>query len=527
MKKYIIKTIQVLICVFGIMIYNNCSKQDNFTLTNSVGPAALLSSPSGLDEICAGNMSLMKALLYFNGQQNGGNSSFFRQYWYSSEFPSDNVVYGQTTPDPLYMSFTYQHTPDQQDMSYFWWITYKIISSTNTVYDAYAGGSIPNLTPARLELIGENYFMRAFCYFSLLNFYAVQYNIDSTSLGVPLRITNQEPVILARKPVNAVYAQIIKDLNVASTLMTQATNRGVDYPSIGAVNALLSRVYLYMGNYNNAITYANKVINSGVYSITNTYPTYFANALTSSETIWCLNFTTSDLAQFGGGIFGMVGSMYYGINGSGWGQEYASDPLRAIYAARPYDNRRSYLDTVWNDTANHAEGIKLSTNAIREVWVTKFANQNGNPQLSSPVFLRISEAYLNRAEANAHLGNTTAALNDLDLLNENRGYSGGNLYLGVVPAGSSALNEVLIVRRLELSFEGFRKFDLLRNKLTLYRKYWGCHLLNFASLTVNYADTTFATDSSTVITYTDPRNIFYIPEQEIELNTACVQNPLQ
>ena len=57
--------------------------------------------------------------------------------------------------------------------------------------------------------------------------------------------------------------------------------------------ALLSRVYLYMGDYENCIAYADSVINSGNYSLESaeSFPDYFAHAKSSSETIWCIPFT--------------------------------------------------------------------------------------------------------------------------------------------------------------------------------------------------------------------------------------------
>ena len=173
--------------------------------------------------------------------------------------------------------------------------------------------------------------------------------------------------------------------------------------------------------------------------------------------------------------------------------------------------------------AHHA-GIYVSNFGIKEVFVTKFSYQDGSPTLASPVFFRLAEVYLNRAEAYAKKGNEAGALADLDLLNSTRGYLSANLYNGIVPSGSNTLAEVLMVRRMELAFEVHRKYDLLRNKLDLDRQYWGCHIPNLTASDVNYA-TQPAKDDNTYIPYTDPRNLFFIPSQEIQLNSLCVQNP--
>ena len=73
--------------------------------------------------------------------------------------------------------------------------------------------------------------------------------------------------------------------------------------------------------------------------------------------------------------------------------------------------------------------------------------------------MRISEAYLNRAEAFAELGNTNKALADLNELRENR-MKPGTPPLAVEEDGIVAT--VRKERRRELAFEGFRWFDLRR-----------------------------------------------------------------
>ena len=73
--------------------------------------------------------------------------------------------------------------------------------------------------------------------------------------------------------------------------------------------------------------------------------------------------------------------------------------------------------------------------------------------------LRISEAYLNLAEAFAELGNTNKALADLNELRENR-MKPGTPPLAVDEDGIVAT--VRKERRRELAFEGFRWFDLRR-----------------------------------------------------------------
>jgi hypothetical protein len=314
--------------------------------------------------------------------------------------------------------------------------------------------------------------------------------------------------------VEEVYKQIIDDGLKAADLMNQP--RGVTYASKEAAWALLSRAYLYEEDNADCVEYATKVISSGKFTLTTatSYPNMFANAAQSSGTIFCIAFT----AKEDYGKFGSIASMVYSDGNSGWGEEYASQSLRDLMTAHPEDVRWKYIVPLKDDGGN-----LVKKNGIETYYITKFSFQDGSPTLSSPIMFRIAEMYLNRAEANAKLGKTQAALDDVDLIRKNRGLQ-NSLYNGKVPQGSTLLGVVLKERRIELAFEGQRTFDVFRNKLPLDRDYWGYHLpglketdIDLSKKPVGYADE--------VIQPTDPRIIYYIPIDEIQTNKLCTQNP--
>jgi hypothetical protein len=117
---------------------------------------------------------MFKDVLVLNGVQNQ-NYSYLRQYFYLSDFTGDDVVCGQVTTDPLFLSFNQNHTPAQENTSYFWYVSYKMISATNLVISLYERGGVTDPTAANLQLVGENYFVRAFAHFSMLNLFARPY----------------------------------------------------------------------------------------------------------------------------------------------------------------------------------------------------------------------------------------------------------------------------------------------------------------------------------------------------------------
>ena len=208
----------------------------------------------------------------------------------------------------------------------------------------------------------------------------------------------------------------------------------------------------------------------------------------------------------------------YSDGNSGWGEEFATSSLRDVMSAHPEDVRWSYITPL--DDGNGGIATK---NGIETYYVSKFSFQDASPNLSSPIMFRIAEMYLNRAEANAKLGNTIDALNDLDEIRKNRGLE-NSLYNGVLPNGSTALDLVLEERRIELAFEGQRTFDVYRNNKEMDRSYWGYHLpgLKETDIDLSKTPTGYANE---IIQPDNPRIIYYIPIDEIVSNNLCIQNP--
>ncbi|WPQ62762.1 RagB/SusD family nutrient uptake outer membrane protein [Chitinophaga sancti] len=497
-----------IILIIPILL-SSCLKDVN--PSDSLTTGNLTSTVTGLKEALNGAYALFKDHVTFNGVEDA-NNMYLRQYFQMSDFASDDIVCGQTTTDPLYYSFSLAHTPTQTNSRYFWYISYKIISDANTVIEA--ASAIENPSDEVKQLIGECYFLRAFCTFNLARFYAKPYSQDPTAAGVILRTSTSDPSMKARSTVAETYAQIIADAQMGAGLMN--TSRGVQYASKEAAYALLSRVYLYEDNTDSTTYYANQVINSGRFTLETAtgFTSMFANATSSTETILCVAMTTTDDY----GKAGSIASMIYTDGNSGWGEEFASTSLRDTMADHTEDVRWNYI-VPFED----ADGNVQKKNGIEMYMISKFSFQGNSPTLSSPIMFRLAEMYLNRAEAEAKAGNTTAALNDVDIIRRNRGLE-GSLYNGVLPSGKTVLDVVLKERRIELAFEGHRALDVYRNKQSLNRTYWGYHLaglkesdINLSVLPTNY--------DNMIINWDNSKTIYYIPIDEIQTNTLCTQNP--
>ena len=74
-----------------------------------------------------------------------------------TDFASDDIVCGQVTEDPFFLSFLIESFAGANQCSrYFWFISYKIINDVNTVIEAAEKIENPDATVH--QLIGECYF---------------------------------------------------------------------------------------------------------------------------------------------------------------------------------------------------------------------------------------------------------------------------------------------------------------------------------------------------------------------------------
>lgn len=478
--------------------------------SDALTTGTLTGTKEGLQQGLNGAYALFKDHVSFNGTVDG-NNMYLRQYFQMSDFAGDDIVCGQTTTDPLFYSFSLDHTATQTNSRYFWYISYKIINDVNTVLES--AEKIENPDESIKQLIGECYFLRALCHFNLVRFYGKPYSHDPSAAGVILRTSTEDPSLKARASVSEVYDAVIADAIKGAELMNQP--RGVQYGSKEAAWALLSRVYLYQEDNDNAIVYADKVIGSNRFTLETaaTFPSLFANAMAGKETIFCVAFTTADDY----GKAGSIASMLYSDGNSGWGEEYASQSLRDTMAAHPEDVRWSYIQPL------KVGNVVQKKNGIEIYYISKFSFQGGSPTLSSPILLRFAEMYLNKAEALAKKGDVPGALDNVDMIRKNRGLQ-NSLYNRVLPAGKTALATVLKERRIELAFEGHRNFDVYRNKLDLDRTYWGYHLpglkesdIDLSAQPRNYPNL--------ITKWNAARIIYYVPIDEIQTNQLCIQNP--
>lgn len=248
------------------------------------------------------------------------------------EYAGDNMMIRGASTDAFFEFISYSRTPNNYRLQNFWDYSYKAIAQSSNIMKLVAEGQSPEID----SKLGECYFLRGMFYFYLCRAYGrPYYQSPETNLGVPIVNGTPDDVfgeLPDRSTVKETYAQVISDLEKAAALITE--NNGPSYASKEAAWALLSRVYLYMsGTFDNpnheyarlCIEYADKVINSGVYSLLSRdefmkYNTYLPE--NNKESIFVAKRVASEFS--GDDHYYGIGGMYANIGGMGWGEMYAS-----------------------------------------------------------------------------------------------------------------------------------------------------------------------------------------------------------
>lgn len=418
----------------------------------------------------------VKALLFGGYSLMQSASGFGEQYIFISDLlaNTDQVDFVGTFTNYKDLSNKNQ-TKESAIATTIWENSYLLIENMNIVLD-----KIDLVDASEQDAVtAEAKFMRGVAYFELINYFAKPYSAGSTSsnAGVPLVL---EPTYMydpvknkpSRASVEDVYQQIISDLTEAvNGLPSSAENaRATSY----AAEAFLARVYLNKGDYANAATAANDVINSGSYALTSTFNQAFNNPSNSTEDIFGIQQTAQSNA--GTTNNGIVTFYQYAFDADGNNKGGRGD-------AQVDPNYFSYFDG--NDFRGgfFVDGYSISgiNGTYTLKWLTFYR--------VVPV-IRLAEMYLTRGEANfrkggAPIGGATPK-DDINTVRERAGADD----LATV-SGNDFVDE----RFRELGFEGDRLWTLKRLK-----RYVG----DFP--------------------YDDPKLVLPIPQREIDVNSNLMQN---
>lgn len=419
-----------------------------------------LNDPGAIgDNIALANDANVKAVL-LGGYNALSNGAFFGgNTLRNSELLAANgeIVWSGTFSDPSDI-FNKEMAATSGDATNLWLSAYNAINIVNNVLSAL---DVVNAADQD-QVEGEALFIRGIAHFELVRFFGLPYSTGnaSTNLGVPIMLTPNSVELVSRNTVEEVYTQVIDDLEMAESLLADGPNNGK--ASKQAAAAILSRVYLQMGNYVEARDAANRVISSGIYDLMPTIASCF-NTGSTSEDIFDIPVSTAD------GINNM--QTFYASTANGGRGDVE---IQAAHVAL-YDGTDDRLDLIITDPVT------------LELRSGKWLNAFGNVKI-----VRLAEMYLTRAECNQRLG-TSVGDTPLNDINEIRSRS------SLDDLGAVTLGDILLERRLELAHEGSRIHDVKRLQETI-------------------------TEGVDIYSYSDPLLVFPIPQREIDVNGNLIQN---
>lgn len=407
-------------------------------------------------------------------------------YYYGTDFITRPEVGGEDIQTRMVGDRTenfYRFTDRQNNArESLWSVPYVVINRANVLLDAIESGSIP-MTDVTKNSKGEALAIRALAHFNLLITYGTPYQKDNgASLGVPVITTVLDAASLPeRLTVAQGYEAVLTDLADALDFISEDKTYG--HINRWGVKALIARVNLYKGNYEEAYKYAKDVIDNGGYNLVpNAEYINMWGKRENSESIFDLDLSSTMY----GGRRELIGSL---VAPSSYGTMIATTDFLNLLNEDPDDVRL---------------GLLIKDKDGQKRVVNKYPGLDGNIFVNNVRVIRLSDIYLIGAEAALRKGTPDQNSADEYLYQIRHRANPNNTKI------TATLDLVKKERRKELVMEGHRLYDILRVGDTVERK-GGTHFLNGEDLiTVNW---------------NDYRTIMPIPQAEIDANPQIKQNP--
>ena len=423
MKKIVYSALVVL----SIVGMTSCSRDFTETQFFQEEQAAPITTAEQLESFVRGTYLKMRATNYL-GNKYRATGQIHTDETYSTTFSGRNIDFA-----------TYSLLSTSADPEDIWYAIGQTIGNANIVINSsdnltYRGTANAQALTQVKYLKGQAYALRAQALFDLLKLYGQEYS--GGSLGVVVPLVYNPNAQQARSTVAETRAQIESDFQAAlDNLGTTGKVADKTYLNQYSVKALMSRYYLYKGDYAKVIQYAGDVINSGKYSV-----------IPASEL--ALSFTKDNAAN-------SVFELAVGLNGAAGTNSYAN-----LVNSAGYKNI-AVLPNVYNSYESGDVRKDLIVQGIVRSGQNayflngKFSDVNGNSNIK---VIRYEEVLLNAAEAEIQAGSSVNALNYYNKIRQAR---------GLAAASSVTLDLIKKERTLELIGEGLRYWDLLRWNSTI------------------------------------------------------------
>lgn len=330
-----------------------------------------------------------------------------------------------------------------------WTACYSYIYQANAIYEGCERSDKLTM-PVKRQLMAEARFIRAFCYFYLVNLYG----------DVPLALTTDYQInsVLARKPKAEIYSQMINDLRYAQNELnsnyiganSESAVADRIRPNKSAATALLARIELFNGNWAEAEAQVTTVITDANYVLETVQRVFLK---TSKEAIWQLTKPTP------------IG------NTMTWeGNSYVLGNLPVSNTSiQSYTLEKNIMEAFESGDLRRSNWVGKATGGnffYPNKYKVQITSATDATECTTPI--RLAEMYLIRAEARIQQNRIAEGITDLNTL-RNRATDTSIPILTRLPQLSTSLSKedaltaVLHERQVELFTEwGHRWLDLKR-----------------------------------------------------------------
>ena len=366
------------------------------------------------------------ANIYYNMREQGMVSGNFGLSVLMGIYTDELDYYGLTSSNVEF--FNHNITPSNSLILSWWNQAYSLIYAANDIIKG-VDNSTTLTWEDQAQFKGQALFVRGYLHSLLVGLFGDVPYITTTNY--------LENNIAVRMPVNLVYEHIITDITDAVSLLNSNDLSGERVlPNQSVAKALLARMYLYTNNWEQAELTSSELINS--YSLEPDINTVFKN--NSSETLWQFkpngisHLNTYEANQL---VIRFIPGQSYALSDALWN------------AFEPHDLR--LLN--WIGSESSSDG--LTTLHYANKYKALF---NETVSIEYSIIFRLTEQYLIRAEARAHLGDVFGAQSDLNRIRNRAGLSNT-----MAATQTDLLDAILQERQLELFSEhGQRWFDIKR-----------------------------------------------------------------
>lgn len=486
MKNKIIKI--TILSAFTLGVLSSCERELDQASFSQIPLEVAMKEPANFTQAINGAYSAIKGSGYFSGDT--GNQIIV------PDLVTDNLIYNPQGRSSNFTGYNWTFSPNNGSVTGLFTQAYFVIARANMplkFIDNLPAGAFRTNIEAQARAV------RAAAHFDLVRAYCkipTQSSDANASLGIPY-ITKFDPLdnsVTRNLTVSQVYDNIIADLNFAVNNITDAPADKSKF-SKAAIYGLLSRVYLYKGDYNNAISAGNSSISlSPSVGTRSTFTSIWSSNNVDGVLLKILNSTQENVSV---GVAYQQGATSTGGN------------IRSEYVVP-----KSLNDLFTSTDIRKTAYIRTSPyQGIQRNHVIKWAFNTGAAtplNVVEPKYLRTAEVYLNVAEAAYRVGNETLANALLNNLKAQR-YSP---YTAITLSGNSLWNEIMLQRRLELAFENDRFYTFKRLGLTMQRTGEGPNI-----------DGTGTASLIQTILPSDTRWQWPIPQSTINVTPAFQQNP--